>query len=265
MVKDLAEKLAVRINIKKLNKRSVIILSSLAVLLIIITIIAICVTSKKPVMTDFFNTNKRYVSGIDVSQHNGKIEWDKVADATDFAIIRAGYRGYGNGALEKDTRYKENLKNARKENMHIGVYFYSQATTIDEAEEEAEYVLDLIRHYDFDLPVFLDFEYPTDSNGKLTGRLYNANLSGKEAAAVINAFCRKIMDAGYNAGIYASSNVLNFDIKTSALDDELFIWVADYNAKVTYLGDYDLWQYAKDGECDGVHSKYVDLNKWYIR
>ena len=261
MVKDLA----VKINIKKLNNKSIIILASLAVLLIIITIIAISVSNKKPVMTDFFNTNKKYVSGIDVSQHNGKIEWDKVADATDFAIIRAGYRGYGNGALGEDTRYKENLKNARKENMHIGIYFYSQATTVDEAEEEADFVLDLIKHYDFDLPVFFDFEYPTDSNGKLTGRLYNANLSGKESAEIINAFCRKIMNAGYNAGLYASSSVLNFNIKSSALDEELFIWVADYNAKVTYLGDYDIWQYAKDGKCDGVNSKYVDLNKWYIR
>ncbi|MDE6659674.1 MAG: glycoside hydrolase family 25 protein [Eubacterium sp.] len=261
MVKDLI----LKINIKKLNKKTIIISAALAVLLIIITIVAVVVSNKQPVMTDFFDTNKKYVSGIDVSQHNGKIEWDKVADETDFAIIRAGYRGYGNGALEKDSRYKENLKNARKENMHAGVYFYSQATTVDEAEEEADFVLNLIKNYDFDLPVFLDFEYPTDSNGKLTGRLYNANLSGKESAAVINAFCRKIVKAGYNAGLYASSNVLNFSIKTSALDDELYIWVADYNSKVSYLGDYDVWQYSKEGKCDGVQSKYVDLNKWYIK
>ena len=258
MVKDLA----LKINFKKLNKKTIIISAALAVLLIIITIVAVIMANKQPVMTDFFDTNKKSVSGIDVSQHNGKIEWDKVVEETDFAIIRAGYRGYGNGALEQDSRYKENLKNARKENMHIGVYFYSQATTVDEAEEEADFVLDLIKNYDFDLPVFLDFEYPTDSNGKLTGRLYNANLSGKESAAVINAFCRKIMN---NAGVYASSNVLNFNIKTSALDDNLFIWVADYNSNVSYLGNYDVWQYAKDGKCDGVPSKYVDLNKWYIR
>lgn len=257
--------MAISINVKKLNKKSIIILSCLAVLLIVITIIAVSVTSKRPVQSDFFDTNADFVSGIDVSQHNGEIEWDKAAEATDFAIIRVGYRGYGNGALQEDSRYKENLKNANKENMHIGVYFYSQATTPTEAEEEAAYVLDLIKPYDIDLPVFLDFEYPYDDEGKHTGRMFNADLTGKDAAEIINAFCRKIMDAGYATGVYSSSNVYNFDIKTSALDKDIIIWVADYNSKVTYLGKYDVWQYTKNGSCDGVNSKYVDLNKWYIK
>ena len=257
--------MAVKINVKKLNKKSIIILSALAVLLIIITIIAVSVTSKRPVQSDFFDTNAEYVSGIDVSQHNGEIDWDKVAEATDFAIIRVGYRGYGNGALQEDSRYEENLKNAAKENMHIGVYFYSQATNTEEAEEEAEFVLDLIKPYDIDLPVFFDFEYPYDAEGKHTGRMFNADLSGKDATDIINTFCRRIIKEGYSAGIYSSSSVYNFDIKTSALDKDIFVWVADYNSNVTYLGRYDVWQYTKNGSCDGVNSKYVDLNKWYIK
>lgn len=255
----------IKVNVKKLSKKNIIIISALAVLLIIITIVAVAVTSKKPVQSDFFNTNEKFVSGIDVSQHNGKIDWDKVSEATDFAIIRVGYRGYGNGALAEDSRYAENLENAENKDMPIGVYFYTQATTTEEAEEEAEYVLNLIKPYDIELPVFIDFEYPYDADGKHTGRMFEANLSGKEAADILNAFCRKIIANGHHAGIYSSSNVLNFDIKTSAIDKDIFIWVADYNSKITYLGRYDIWQYAKDGSCDGVNSKYVDLNKWYLQ
>lgn len=256
--------MAISINIKKPSKKSIIILSVLSVLLIIITVIAVSITGRHPIQSDFFDTNADVVSGIDVSQHNGEIEWDKVAAATDFAIIRAGYRGYGNGALQKDSRYKENLKNAEKENLHIGVYFYSQAITPEEAEEEADYVLELIKPYNIELPVFIDFEYPYDADGKHTGRLFDADLSGRDTADIINAFCRRIIREGYNAGVYSSSNVYNFDIKTSALDKDIFIWVADYNSSVTYLGRYDVWQYTKNGSCDGVNSKYVDLNKWYI-
>ncbi len=257
--------MAISINVKKLSKKSIIIFSALAALLIIITIIAVSAVSKRPVQSDFFDTNADYVSGIDVSQHNGKIEWNKVSNAADFAMIRVGYRGYGNGALQEDSRYEENLKNAEKEDIPIGVYFYSQAITPEEAAEEAEYVLELIKPYDIDLPVFIDFEYPYDAEGKHTGRMFNADLSGRDTAEIINAFCRKIITAGYRAGVYSSSNVYNFDIKTSALDKDIFIWVADYNSKVTYLGRYDIWQYTKNGSCDGVNSKYVDLNKWYIK
>lgn len=257
--------MAITIKTKKPSKKSIIILSVLAALLMITTVIAIAITDKRPVQSDFFDTNEKYVSGIDVSQHNGKIEWDKVAEHTDFAIIRAGYRGYGNGTIVEDSRFKENMKNATKEDIHIGAYFYSQATTPEEAEEEAEFVLDLIRPYDIDLPIFIDFEYSYDADGKLAGRLFNADLSGREAADIINAFCEKIIESGYRAGVYSSSSVYNFDIKMSAIADDIFVWVADYNSAVTYLGRYDIWQYSKNGSCDGVNSKYVDLNRWYIK
>ena len=256
--------MAFSVKFKKHGKKAAILIAVCTALLILITAAAIAAGNRSTVKTDFFNTDKEYVSGIDVSQHNGEIEWDKVAESTDFTIIRIGYRGYGNGTLAEDNRYKKNLENALKNNIHTGVYFYSQATTPEEAEEEAEYVIELLKPYHIDLPVFIDYEYPYDENGKHTGRLYDADLSGKEAAAIINSFCRKIISAGYNAGAYSSSSVLNFDIKTSALDKNIFIWVADYNAKITYLGRYNIWQYTKNGSCSGVNSKYTDLNYWYI-
>ena len=134
--------MAISINLKKPNKKTAILLACLAVLLVLVTTAAVLIAGKHPIKSDFFNSNEKFVSGIDVSQHNGEIEWDKVSKDTDFAIIRAGYRGYGNGDIVEDSRARENLKNATKEDIHTGVYFYSQATTPEEAKEEAEFVLD---------------------------------------------------------------------------------------------------------------------------
>ena len=247
----------------KLNRKSLILLGVCAVIFLIIGIVTAVRghSSDKP---KFFSGSGAYVEGIDVSKHNGVIDWEKVADAVDFAIIRVGYRGYGSGEIGEDDNYAVNLENANKAKIPVGVYFYSQAITVEEAEEEALLAITLIKPYKIKLPVFIDFEFPLDSDKKRTGRLAEADLSGREAAEIINAFCRKVKTAGYYAGVYASSSILNFEIKTSDLDDDIYIWVADYNERVTYLGQYDLWQYTKSGSCDGVNSKYTDRDYWYI-
>ncbi|HIZ10790.1 MAG TPA: glycoside hydrolase family 25 protein [Candidatus Eubacterium faecavium] len=237
-----------------------------AVLIIIAVLIAVIVfangeVSDKPVL---FETNAEYVEGIDVSSHNGQINWKSVANSTDFAIIRAGYRGYGTGKIVADPAFEENMDAANKAGIPAGVYFYSQAISPDEAREEAEFVLDLIRGYDVDLPVFIDFEYAHGSSGELTGRLYEQELSSSEASQIINAFCGTVTHSGKYAGVYSSSSMLNMHVDTSKLDNNLYIWVADYNEAVTYLGAYDIWQYTKNGTCEGVNSRSVDLNYWFI-
>lgn len=247
----------------KLNKKSMILLGVCAVILLIVGIVS-AVSGNSSEKYQFFRGSGDYVEGIDVSRYNGEIDWEQVADAVDFAIIRVGYRGYGSGDIGEDGSYAENLENANKAKLPVGVYFYSQAITVEEAEEEAQFVIDLIKPYKIKLPVFIDFEFPLDSDKKRTGRLSEADLSGREAAEILNAFCRKIKSAGYYAGVYASSSILNFEVKTSDLDSDIYIWVADYNERVTYLGKYDLWQYTKSGHCDGVNSKYTDRDRWYI-
>ena len=247
----------------KLNKKSMIILGVCAVILLIVGIVS-AVSGNSSEKYQFFRGSGDYVEGIDVSRYNGEINWEQVADAVDFAIIRVGYRGYGSGDIGEDGSYAENLENANKAKLPVGVYFYSQAITVEEAEEEAQFVIDLIKPYKIKLPVFIDFEFPLDSDKKRTGRLSEADLSGRETAEILNAFCRKIKSAGYYAGVYASSSILNFEVKTSDLDSDIYIWVADYNERVTYLGQYDLWQYTKSGHCDGVNSKYTDRDRWYI-
>lgn len=242
-------------------------ITALAVLtlfvVIAIAIISATGTKKSTDKPDLFNTNAEFVNGIDVSQHNGAIEWDKVANDTDFAIIRTGYRGYGNGNIIKDSLFEENIIAANKENIPVGVYFYSQAISEQEACEEAEFVLDLIKHHNIDLPVFIDYEYAYNNDGELAGRLFNSHLSSAQAADIINAFCERINKAGKYAGVYSSSSIYNFDIKTSALNKNIYIWVADYNNKLSFIGSYDVWQYSKHGSCNGVNSKYVDTNRWY--
>lgn len=246
---------------KKAVKRISFALIILIAAAIIITLIANRAPADKPIL---FETDEKYVNGIDVSSHNGEIEWDKVAKSTDFAIIRVGYRGYGNGEIVKDSKFEENIKAALKENLAAGVYFYSQATTKAEAIEEAEFVVKALKGHNISLPVFIDFEYAHDENGELTGRLYNAKLSGKEAADIINAFCSRINESGKYAGVYSSSSIFNLNISASSINKNAYIWVADYNETVTYLGKYDIWQYTKHGSCDGVNSKYVDVNYWFI-
>lgn len=214
--------------------------------------------------SEMLDIGKDAAFGIDVSSHNGKIDWDKVSDEADFAFIRVGYRGYQQGTISADKTAKYNLKHAKRAGMPVGVYFYSQAVTSDEAEEEAEFVLDFIDNYRVTLPVVIDYEYAYDK-GELGGRLYNADLGRNEGAEIINAFAKKVSSAGYTAGVYASTHFYEDKINVKKLDKNTVIWVADYNKNITYDGYYDIWQYSKSGSCDGVPSKYVDTNYWYLK
>lgn len=231
----------------------------------LIAVVLAAALAPKPISgkKDFFETEKEYVSGIDVSHHNGKIDWSAAAEEYDFAIIRVGYRGYGEGSIAGDSRFKENIKAANEAGIPVGVYFYSQATTKKEARAEAEYALSQIEGYDVQLPVFIDYEYAFDKDGMHCGRLFDAHLTREEAAELIDAFCSKIKRSGHYAGVYASSWVMDNEIEMSRLDDDVYVWVADYNKSVTYSGEYDLWQYTKTGQTAAAQSVYTDFNRWY--
>lgn len=201
--------------------------------------------------------------GIDVSQHNGDIDWDIVSESQDFAFIRVGYRGYGDGKIHEDKAARDNLRNAEKSGMPFGVYFYTQAVNEKEAQEEADFVYNIIKKYNVELPIVIDFEYATDSDGNATGRLAQAGNDSSTNAKIINAFTSRLKDKGYICGVYASSSVLAHRISTKKLDSDTVVWVADYNNSVTYNVDYTIWQYSETGSCNGVSSKYVDLDYWY--
>ncbi len=249
---------------KKLRIDIKIIIAAVAAIALISSIIAISsANSRSRHNENLYSFGKAVADGIDVSEHNGKIDWNKVKDEKDFAFIRVGYRGYGSGDIFEDKYARDNLKGANEAGIPAGVYFYSQAISEKEAEKEADFVHNIIKKYDIDLPVIIDFEYPIDSDGNATGRLTEAQLDKDTNTDIINAFLTRIEKKGYCSGVYASSSVFAHRINTNNLNESSILWVADYNSKVTFDVDYTVWQYSETGSCDGVSSKYVDLNYWY--
>lgn len=214
------------------------------------------------------------VNGIDVSEYQGEIDWQKVkAAGIDYAFIRVGYRGYGDaGTLDdiktKDKYFDINIANAIAADIKVGIYIYSQAITTTEAREEAQYILKNIGDYPIRMPLVMDYEYAGDSSG-LTGRLYRANLSKATATKICLAFCDEIAKAGYTPMVYANKNMLTDHLNASDITDKGYpIWLAlygkgDYNVlENTYENRHDFWQYSSGGTVDGINGR-VDMDFFY--
>ncbi len=201
--------------------------------------------------------------GVDVSYHNGDIDWEK-AKATgkvDFAIIRVGYRGYSNGKLAMDVKADENMREANAAGIPIGVYIFSQATSAKEAVQEADFIVSKIKGYKIDLPVVLDFEYVATG----VGRLYKAKLSKAAATTVCTSFCDRVKALGYTPMVYANKTM--FSDKTYAADfsQKYPIWMANYTKSTSYAGEYEYWQYSDGEKIDGIKgNKVVDGNWRYL-
>lgn len=194
-------------------------------------------------------------AGIDVSLHQQEIDWQAVADAgIDFAIIRAGYRGYTEGEVFVDSRAVENLEGALAAGLDVGIYFFSQATSESEAREEADLVLDLIDGYDIRYPVFYDWE-------GIVSDARTDDISGEEMTAFAHAFCERIESAGYTAGVYfnQSYGLRRFDLR--ALRDYEF-WLAEYHDTQSFPYEVQLWQYNCEATLPGIETT-VDLNLCY--
>ncbi len=201
------------------------------------------------------------VNGIDVSSYQKTVDWNAVkADGIDFAFIRVGFRGYGeSGTLNPDGKYAQNLENAVKAGVKVGVYIYSQAITVEEGIAEANFILERIKGYDVTLPVVIDYEYAATG----LGRLYNANLTKRQATDICAAFCETVKAAGYTPMIYANKYMLSSKLYADELDDKYQIWLANYTSKTTYDGDYQYWQYSSSGQVDGITTGRVDVNFFY--
>ena len=193
------------------------------------------------------------VLGIDVSKWQGTIDWAAVkAAGVDYVIIRVGYRGSSAGALIDDSMFATNIQGAKAAGLKVGVYFVTQAVNDVEAVYEASMVLDRIRGYSLDYPVFLDVEA---SGGR------GDTIDKATRTAVITAFCETIRSAGYTAGIYANKTWLGSKMDTSAFGNYV-IWVAHYSSVCGYTGRYNMWQYTDKGTLPGINGS-VDLNLWY--
>lgn len=194
------------------------------------------------------------VMGIDVSKHNGSIDWNAVKNSgVNYVIIRCGYRGSATGVLVEDEKFRSNIKGAAAAGLKVGVYFFSQAVNEVEAVEEASLALDLIRSYNLSYPVYMDVE---SANGRADG------LDAGTRTKVIQAFCEVIRDGGYTAGVYANRTWLGSKMNVGALGNYK-IWLAQYAATPTYNGRYEMWQYSSKGRIAGI-SGDVDLNISYM-
>lgn len=195
-------------------------------------------------------------TGIDVSYHQGDIDWTMVAaDGIDFAIIRVGYRGYESGMLNLDERFHTYMKGAIDAGLDVGVYFFSQAVTTEEAVEEANFVMENIRGYDLTFPVVFDWEI-MDSDTARTNEIMPYTVT--ECAA---AFCDTISAGGYRPMVYGSRKFALMKLDMSKIPTVDF-WFAEYkdgHNEPTYPYDFQIWQYASDGRVDGI-SCDVDLN-----
>ena len=190
--------------------------------------------------------------GIDVSSHQGEIDWQAVADAgVDFAIIRVGYRGYTTGSLNEDERYYANIEGALSAGLDVGVYFYSQAISTQEAREEAQFVLDRLGGYEITYPVFFDWEQGDQE--ERTDQVDNETLTN---CAI--AFCDVIETYGFRAGCYFNQSFGYDRLDLRDLESYDF-WLAEYNPHPSFLYDVELWQYTDAGSVPGI-SATVDLN-----
>ena len=202
------------------------------------------------------NGNMISKTGIDVSYHQGEIDWQKVAaDGIDFAIMRVGYRGYETGEINLDDRFHTYVNGALDAGLEVGAYFYSQAVTADEAIEEANFVMEQVQRYDITFPIVYDWEI-TEAENARTNEI--APYTVTECAA---AFCDTIADGGYTPMVYGSLKFALLKLDMSKLKDYGF-WYAEYKHgynEPMYPYDFKIWQYASDGRVDGINGD-VDLN-----
>ncbi len=196
---------------------------------------------------------------IDVSEFNGAIDWDKVAENCDGVVIRAGYRGYSKGTIVTDKRFSENMVRASKTGLNIGVYFVTQAINEVEARIEARYTTQLVKGYKLDLPIFIDTENGSPGGA---GRADAGKLSVGKRTDIMRAFCSEIQNEGYAAGVYASEYWLNHLLDLKRLSN-LFIWAAKYSIKEPSL-NWDAWQYTSAGKINGING-FVDFSKFRYR
>lgn len=201
--------------------------------------------------------------GIDVSAYQnrateGGIDWEAVADdGVDFVMVRAGFRGTSTGSLNADAFYGQNIEGAMEAGLETGVYFFAQAITVEEAIEEAEFVLELLEDYEIDGPIAYDWEMH-DS----TYRVYGTSPEMATACAI--AFCERIEEAGYDAMIYAGSYVSYIKYDQGAIEKYLS-WYPEYKSESseilapTFIYQMDYWQFSSNCTVDGIGGR-VDGN-----
>ena len=210
----------------------------------------------EPEYTDFTEILNNYKNddneiGIDVSKWQGDIDFSKVKNAgASFVMIRVGSQSGTGGDYVLDPTFKQNIENALKNDLKVGVYFYSYADSKKEAQKQANWVIKQIKDYEISLPVVFDFE-SFDAFNQMELSIFGLN-------EVANSFIETINDAGYEGVLYGSKNYLNAIWKYHTAP----VWLAHYTDQTNYDGEYFMWQMCDDGKIDGIDG-YVDIDILY--
>ena len=195
------------------------------------------------------------VLGIDVSEWQDTIDWQKVKEAgVEFAMIRVGWRGSEQGVLKEDICAQANYAGATAAGIKVGAYFFSQAITVEEAVEEANYMLSLIKDWNVEMPVVYDWEF-IDAESR-TG-----NLDPRTLTDCTKAFCDVVAKAGYQPMVYFNTNHSYEKIYIRELTDYPF-WLARYDTVLNYPYKINMWQYTETGSVPGI-STNVDINLYF--
>ncbi|MBR1622859.1 MAG: glycoside hydrolase family 25 protein, partial [Pseudobutyrivibrio sp.] len=193
--------------------------------------------------------------GIDVSSHQGDIDWEAVAaDGVEFAFIRAVYRGYGTGKLVVDEKCIQNIEGAQAAGIDVGVYVFSQAVTQAEVLEEASTVLNLLDGYSLQLPIVFDVEKVNDSQARTNA------LSVDERTSLTITFLEAVKNAGFEPMIYHNTEMGAMLLDLTQLT-EYPKWFAGYNREFYWPYEYNVWQYSESGRVNGINGD-VDLDIW---
>ncbi len=193
--------------------------------------------------------------GINVNSQKGEIDWGQVAaNGVDYAMIRVGFRKYGTGKLMPDENFEANIQGALAEDLPVGVYFYSKAVTVAEAEEEATFVLEQIRNYSVTYPVAIYWEYDTKDDGSKDENSRTVGCNGDQITEIIDTFCKKVKATGRTASFYCDKAMgyEKLDLKRLSGYE---MWYAEFRTVPSFYYDFGMWQYTKEGAVPGISKK----------
>ncbi|MBQ7098446.1 MAG: glycoside hydrolase family 25 protein [Oscillospiraceae bacterium] len=219
---------------------------------------------ENPLSPTDFRTINGYVTctavptrrGVDVSQYQEEVDWQEVyAAGFDFAFVRIGYRGNTSGELYADELARQHLAGAKEAGLDVGVYFYSQAVSPEEAAEEARWCLSFLENTTLELPVVYDWEW-VDSDAR------TANMDRETLTECARTFCQAIEDAGYRSMLYFNSHISRDLLDLQALQEYPF-WFAQYRDAMDFGYKVDLWQYTETGTVPGIKGK-VDIDLMFL-
>lgn len=194
--------------------------------------------------------------GVDVSQYQEEVDWQQVyAAGFDFAFVRIGYRGNTSGELYADELARQHLAGAKEAGLDVGVYFYSQAVSPEEAAEEARWCLSFLEDTELELPVVYDWEWVGSS-------ARTANVNRETLTECARTFCQAIEEAGYRSMLYFNSHISRDLLDLQALQEYPF-WFAQYRDSMDFGYKVDLWQYTETGTVPGIKGK-VDIDLMFL-